>query len=117
MSDNLNTTKTLHYYMCDLASILIMNKNGTKIRLKNGLGDGFYKYYVFDTMKDMDEHINNRYQVDFTRLTLEGGDWKVMDYDLAEKYEDKGTKLETNFVYVFVKDTTFYFVNTKDWGK
>lgn len=101
------------YYTADAGSVKLIHKSGASILLHNGYGDGFFKYYVFDSYKQMEEHIASRYAVKESKISLRGKGWKVMDYDCTSNYDDSGTLLESEKISVYQVDQCFMFVLNK----
>ena len=105
---------TQEFYTSDIGSIKLMHKNGVSILLNNGYGDGEFKFYVFDTIEEMEKHIANRYSVEMLNIRLDQKGWKVMNSDCAKSYSEDGVELDSDYIYVYQVDQCFMFVLNKE---
>lgn len=103
----------LNYYFSDVGSIKLINKSGAAFLIRNCFGDGSFKFYVFDTEKEMEEHVAGRYEVKDTNVWLNQSGWKVMTYDCAKTYEEDGVELDSDFIHIYQVDQCFMFVLNK----
>ena len=102
------------FYNSDIGSLTLMNKNGTRIHLNNGFGDGMFEYYLFDTFDELESHLKEEgltINDIVERVWLSEKDWKVMNYDCPKDYESSGEKLGSKYVVVYSYFTTFFIVN------
>lgn len=104
----------LHSYMSDRGGLLLKHFSGAEILLSNGYGDGTFKYYVFHNEKELKEHLASNFE-SYDTLThlsvyITTYGWKIMYYDCEKNYEDLGTELHSNYITIYQKGTTFYFI-------
>lgn len=99
-----------HGYESEIASLKLINKNGTEIFLRRAShSDGYGTFYV---MKDESELIKfckeNHIELDSFDMRI-GNDWKATTYDCYNHYENDGVELVGEFIQVFRKYDTFFF--------
>ena len=106
--------KEQNQYYADMGSLTLINKNGAKIHLANQVGDGSFKYYVFDTRDEFEKHLKEHNGIKRTdvkeRIWLSEYGWKVMTYDCAKEYESSGRELDSNYITIYSYKNTFYFL-------
>ena len=104
----------LYSYMSDRGGLLLKHIGGAEILLSNGYGDGTFKYYVFDSEKELKDHLTKNFE-NYNSLTplsvyITTFGWKIMAYDCEPDYDDLGTELYSDYITIYQKGTTFYFV-------
>lgn len=104
----------LYSYMSDRGGLLLKHIGGAEILLSNDYGDGNFKYHVFDSEKALRDHLAKNFE-NYNNLTplpvcITTFGWKIMAYDCTKDYNDLGTELYSDYITIYQKDTTFYFV-------
>ena len=86
--------------------------------MSNGYGDGDFKYHVFDSEKALKDHLAKNFE-NYNSLTplsvyITTFGWKIMAYDCTKDYNDLGTELYSDYITIYQKGTTFYFITNVD---
>lgn len=86
----------------DIASIKLMTKHGNSVLINTG-EDGTFQYAVVDNLEKVPSYY------DILNIVLDG-EYKIMEFDCAKSYDDKGEEIKGDYITVYRAGHSFIFV-------